>query len=200
MARNLSVRPRKLRKEEYDNYRMTQDVITAIFKNSVKQHIENMPTGIPSIRLELSEESYAGIKICDIPLETIKGCGVLATATALYRKPSRRQIIEIAEMIQANDYYLKGKGLYWQWFDNFCKRASHWLNIITALENKEVVTVLVNLPEGGRGFTNIVGYFQSKDSENNSEYNHSFKLLGLGWWTLEELIERLETAPWVWNV
>lgn len=203
MRRDLIILPREMRPEEYDNYRMTQDVITAIFKNSVKQFPTDSLVRIPTICEDIPESAYDGINICeDIPIKTSRGNGVLATAQALYGIADRKQIKDIVELIEKNNYYYKGRGLYWNWFNNFCSRASHWLNIVTALQNKKMVTVLIKT-EKGNYFTNIVAFdfVRPGISDSDLSKNMIFKLMDFpAWISLKQLNDALVTAPWIWNV
>lgn len=196
MRRDLIVLPRKMRKDEYDNYRMTQDVITAIFKNSVNQPISEVPMHVPSISTDKIMFACLGEGI----LEQLEGSKALATAVALYGNPTEQQLMEIVNIIVKEDYSPE-KGYDFCWFNNFCRPASHWLNIVTALERKKFVTVLVNHSKKGRMFTNIVGYSNALNPSNNPRHYNSFKLMGIKEWIeLEELCDMLETAPWIWNV
>ena len=203
MRRDLIILPREMRPEEYDNYRMTQDVLTAIFKNSVKQFPPYSPVRVPTICDDIPESTYDGLNICDdIPIKTSRGNGVLATAQALYGIADRKQIKEIIEIIEENGYYKKGQGLYWHWFNNFCSRATHWLNIVTALEHKKKVTVLIKTEEGNF-LTNIVAvdFVRPGISTSDSSKNIIFKLMEFPvWFSLKDLTESLVTAPWIWNV
>lgn len=201
MRRDLKVLPREMCKEEYDNYLMTQDVITSIFKDSIRQNIKRLPSSVRSIPAEVNEKEYDDITIAGIPLKENLGCGVLATATALYSNPDRRLIKEIVDIIEKNDYYSKEKGLYWHWFNNFCSRASHWINIVSALKQGKMTTVLIDVPGKGRIFTNIVGFWCGCVDPYIETYAIEFKLLGIEKYVkLRELGEMLVTAPWIWNV
>lgn len=201
MRRDLKVLPREMCKEEYDNYLMTQDVITSIFKNSIRQDIKRKPSTVKTIQTEVDKKEYAKIKIAGVPLEENLGCGVLETATALYLNPTESQIKEIVDIIEKNDYYSKENGLYWHWFNNFCSRASHWINIVSALKQGKMTTVLIDVPGKGRMFTNIVGFWCGCVDPYIETYAIEFKLSGIDEYVnLWKLGEMLVTAPWIWNV
>ncbi len=196
---------RKLEPQVYDNYRAAQDKMTDLFKSSAEDfnNLEQFYiVGYATIRRPVPKKLYTGLTVCGKPVEEV-GCGIICTAQAMFpmhQEIDREAMEEIVSVIEEKEYYLPGSGLYWHWFNNFCRRATHWYEIIMALQLCDPVTVLIKRPGDTRNyFMNLLGIrvpvkitspsdvvFITSDEKNNCEI------------TLAKLMEQIVTAPWIW--
>lgn len=195
----------------YDNHRNVQDMIFDCFKKSyIPEEIGeyNLPT-IYCIKPEMFSVAYKGVNVCGLPIEEV-GCGIKALAQGLtpgYYAPSRACFEKLSKFIEKKGYYYVGRGLWWHIFDWFCSRCSHWYDIIEAIEHKQLVTVLIKREGDSRNhFTNIIGAINEKAISNN-EYackvengnDYVFITSDGEFYSLEELMKIIKTAPWKWN-
>lgn len=197
---------RELMPAVYDNYRSAQDYMKNLFKNSIVDfsEYEYLIEEFAAIRRQVPKEIYKGLTVCGLPVEEV-GCGIICTMqamTAMTDDFSRRDMEEIVSIVEKNGYYYPGRGLYWHWFNNWTRRATHWYELITAIKCGNPVTVLIRRPGDTRNyFLNLIGLDVKKGEKAKtpsdvifitSDESNYFKI------TLETLMDQIVTAPWIW--
>lgn len=200
-----TVPEREMKPNVYDNYRKAQDMMADMFMLSISDFSELDKYCVPRlapIRHQVPKEIYAGLTVCGLPVEEV-GCGMICTLQAmvnLQQEFSRIDMEEIVSVIEEKGYYYPGRGLYWHWFNNFARRATHWYELIVELKFGNPVTVLIRRPGDTRNyFMNLLGVKVSEKAKTSSDIKfitsdeeNNFEI------TLKILMEQLVTAPWIW--
>lgn len=195
----------------YVNHRKVQDMIFEEFKKSyIKEDLwEYKLSTFNPIKPRIPLDSYKGITIYEKPLEEV-GCGVKCLAQGLtpgYESPSRELFEVLTKDLEKKGYYYNGRGWYWHLFDVFCSRLSHWYDIIEAIEHGFLVTVLIKREGDSRNhFTNLIGTINETAVANNlytaeiqEGREYSFITSDGEFYSLDELMNMIITAPWKWS-
>lgn len=204
MITKIELVPRKELHSDYEEHRAINLKIFSDFKASLQEFDPEVKLSIMTLMNEeiLHASDYSDVPYGSTTLEK-SGCAVFCLEQGLRMKGFNVNIADLAEEVYKKGYYESGKGTYHNLFDEykngFCTRCSSYKEVFRSLEEKHILTILVenkkyynNGSKTGRHFVNVVG--KMKDYliiDDSNTYNHTIKLS-------KDVFDATEVA-WRWN-